>query len=187
MKLVLQEEQDEVAAAATTTEAELERGGAEARKEDCDRPDDGTASLVGGINLRAHNSTTNTLERLSVQSLDDELDDVDSDVEEGASSSVLPPATVANRMKSASNTLSNLAADVSSSAERGARSFLGRQSNIDKDGARMIADLESQVDALQEAFQTAEDHVVTLEGKLTDAASDRKKTLSVSSRPRMRL
>ena len=39
----------------------------------------------------------------------------------------------------------------------------------------MIADLESQVGTLREAFQTAEDHVVTLEGKLTDAASDRKK------------
>ena len=166
MKLVLQEEQDEAAAAAAaaTTEAELERGGAESRKEDRD----GTASLVGSI--RAHNSTTNNLERLSLQSLDDELDDVDS-----ASGSVLPPAAVANRIKSASNTLSNLAAEVSSSAERGARGFLGRQSSIDEDGARMIADLESQVDTLREAFHTAEDHVVTLEGKLTDAASDRKK------------
>ena len=165
MKLVLQEEQDEVAistAAAAATEAELERGGAEARKED------GAASLVGSI--RAHNSTTNTFERPSLQSLDDELDDVDS-----ASGSVLPPAAVVNRMKSASNTLSNLAAEVSSSAERGARGFLGRQSSIDEDGARMIADLESQVDTLREAFHTAEDHVVTLEGKLTDAASDRKK------------
>lgn len=176
MKLVLQEEQDEVAAAAAaTTEAELERGGAEAREEDRDRPHDGTASLVGSINLQVHNSTTNTLERLSLQSLDDELDDVDRGVEEGASGSVLPPAAVANRMKSASNTLSNLAAEVSSSAERGARGLLSRQSNIDEDGARMIADLESQVDTLREAFQTAEDHVVTLEGKLTDAASDQKK------------
>eukprot|EP00563_Minutocellus_polymorphus_P002095 CAMPEP_0181042040 /NCGR_PEP_ID=MMETSP1070-20121207/11930_1 /TAXON_ID=265543 /ORGANISM="Minutocellus polymorphus, Strain NH13" /LENGTH=976 /DNA_ID=CAMNT_0023120211 /DNA_START=129 /DNA_END=3059 /DNA_ORIENTATION=- len=157
---------------------EQERRGTEARKED--RPHDGTASLVGSINRRARNSTAKTLRRLSFHSLDDELDDVDSDVEEGASGSGLLTSTAATRMKSASNTLSNLAAEVSSSAknmsnnaERGAMGFLSRHSNMDEEGTRRTADLESQVNTLREAFQTAEDHVATLEGRLAYAISDR--------------
>ena len=116
-----------------------------------------------------------------MHSLDDELDSVESDVEmEGSSGLAPPPQSAATRMKSASNTLSNLAAEVSSSAknmsnsaERGARGFLSRHSNIDEEAARRISDLESQVITLREAFQKADDHCATLEGRLADASSDR--------------
>lgn len=161
----------------TKKKTEQERSDAEFTKEE--RSHDGAGSLVGSINRRARNATVNPLRRLSLHSLDDELDEVDSDVE-GSSGLAPPSQSAANRMISASNTLSNLAAEVSSSAkhmsnsaERGARGFLSRHSNIDEEAARRISDLESQVDTLREAFQKADDHCANLEGRLADASSDR--------------
>jgi len=154
----------------TKKKIDQERSDAEIPKDDLHH--DGAGSLVDSINRRARNATVNPLRRLSLISLDDELDEVDSDVED---SSGLAP------LKSASNTLSNLAAEVSTgaknmsnSAERGARGFLSRRhSNFDEGATRRMADLESQVVTLREAFQTAEDHVAALEGRLADASSDR--------------
>lgn len=156
---------------------EQERSDAEVAREE--RFHDGPGSLVEIINRRARNATVNPLRRLSLHSLDDELDSVESDVE-GSSGLPPPPQSAATRMKSASISLSNLAAEVSysakhmsTSAERGARGFLNRHSNIDDEAARRISDLEAQVATLREAFQMADDHCATLEGRLVDTSSDR--------------